>query len=84
MSARILIVTALDRDDLPVPESPLQPAWWPTQPRWRAAERSNTLGALHLDRGALDGMNASYSAGTLKGLAHCIPETRPWMARSTR
>ncbi|MDD3608381.1 MAG: HAD-IIB family hydrolase [Halothiobacillaceae bacterium] len=35
--------------------------------------------SLYLAQGGLFGMNGHYAAGVLEGLAHFLPETRPWM-----
>jgi hypothetical protein len=29
------------------------------------------------------GMNGNYSAGILEGVAHFLPQSRPWMAEET-
>ncbi|MFP4295170.1 MAG: HAD-IIB family hydrolase [Halothiobacillaceae bacterium] len=34
---------------------------------------------LYIARGDFLGMNGNYSAGVLEGVAHYLPETRPWM-----
>lgn len=38
---------------------------------------------LYLAKGGFMGMNGNYSAGILEGLAHFLPQTRPWMTEET-
>jgi len=72
-------------NDLPVLVSPLQAVLVANATAevrgeaLREAERSHTLHSLYLARGTPDGMNGNYSAGILEGLAHFMPETRPWL-----
>jgi hypothetical protein len=38
---------------------------------------------LYLAQGGFMGMNGNYSAGILEGVAHFLPQSRPWMAEET-
>ncbi len=72
-------------NDLPVLTSGLQAvlvANATEEVRQRAREGARRHGSpdkLYLARGDFSGMNGNYAAGILEGLAHFLPETRPWM-----
>ena len=46
---------------------------------WDMVEAGDLTDTLYLAKGDFLGMNGNYSAGVLEGVAHFIPEARPWM-----